>query len=66
MPAETHQLGRDEDTACLADLWAAVRKEFGERGLGSEIDPDVLDPDMTVETAAAAMVRLLVGGDDGC
>ncbi len=98
MPAETHRLGRDADTACVvsllwallgdpgiddsnvagrtladldvddagvADLWAAVREEFGERGLGPEIDPDVFDPNMTVTAVAATMASLLVGGDHG-
>jgi hypothetical protein len=41
------------------DLWQAVCEEFGERMLGSEIDPDLLDPTMTVVTAAAAMAAEL-------
>jgi hypothetical protein len=57
--------GDDSGTATLADLgidgrgaldlWQAVCEEFGERTLGSEIDPDLLDPTMTVVTAAVAM-----------
>jgi hypothetical protein len=43
-------LGIDEGGAL--DLWQAVCEEFGERTLGSEIDPDLLDPTMTVEAAA--------------
>lgn len=63
MPVETHQLGRDADTACVVSLlWAAVREELGERGLGPEIDSDVLDPNMTV---TATMASLLAGGDHG-
>ena len=61
--------GDDSDTATLADLsidggaldlWQAVCEEFGERTLGSEIDPDLLDPTMTV--AAAAMAAELTNG----
>ena len=50
-------LGIDDDGAL--DLWQAVCEEFGERMLGSEIDPDLLDPTMTVVTAAAAMAAEL-------
>ena len=50
-------LGIDDDGAL--DLWQAVCEEFGERTLGSEIDPDLLDPTMTVVTAAAAMAAEL-------
>lgn len=50
-------LGIDDDGAL--DLWQAVCEEFGERTLGSEIDPDLLDPTMTVVTAAAAMAAKL-------
>ena len=42
------------------DLWQTVCEEFGERTLGSEIDPDLLDPTMTV--AAAAMAAELTNG----
>jgi len=62
--------GDDSGTATLADLgiddggaldlWQAVCEEFGERTLGSEIDPDLLDPTMTV--AAAAMAAELTNG----
>ena len=53
-------------TAELYDLWDAVREEFGERTLGPEIDLSELDPSMTLEAAAAAMVRLLgSSGDHG-
>ena len=64
--------GDDSGTATLADLgiddggafdlWQAVCEEFGERTLGSEIDPDLLDPTMTVVTAAAAMAAKLANG----
>jgi len=47
------------DDAGALDLWQAVCEEFGERMLGSEIDPDLLDPTMTVVTAAAAMAAEL-------
>ena len=50
-------LGIDDDGAL--DLWQAVCEEFGERTLGSEIDPDLLDPTMTVVTAVAAMAAKL-------
>ena len=50
-------LGIDDGGAL--DLWQAVCEEFGERTLGSEIDPDLLDPTMTVVTAAAAMAAEL-------
>ena len=53
------------DAADLMDLWAAVCEEFGERPLGPELDPGVLELDMTIEAAAAAMADLLAGGDDG-
>jgi hypothetical protein len=62
--------GDDSGTATLADLgiddggaldsWQTVCEEFGERTLGSEIDPDLLDPTMTV--AAAAMTAELTNG----
>jgi len=54
-------LGIDDGDAL--DLWQAVCEEFGERTLGSEIDPDLLDPTMTVAAAAAAMAAEL---DNGC
>lgn len=53
-------LGIDDDEAL--DLWQAVCEEFGERTLGSEIDPDLLDPTMTVAAAAAAMAAELARG----
>ena len=53
-------LGIDDGGAL--DLWQAVCEEFGERTLGSEIDPDLLDPTMTVVTAAAAMAAELANG----
>ncbi len=53
-------LGIDDGHAL--DLWQAVCEEFGERTLGSEIDPDLLDPTMTVVTAAAAMAAELANG----
>jgi hypothetical protein len=52
-------------TAELYDLWDAVREEFGERTLGPEIDLGELDPSMTLEAAAAAMVRLLPADNHG-
>jgi len=64
--------GNDSGTVTLADLgidggdaldlWQAVCEEFGERTLGSEIDPDLLDPTMTVAAAAAAMAAELTNG----
>jgi hypothetical protein len=56
---------RGVDAAGLMDLWAAVCEEFGECSLGPELDPGALDLDMTVETAAATMARLLARGNDG-
>ena len=53
-------LGIDEVGAL--DLWQAVCEEFGERTLSSEIDPDLLDPTMTVAAAAAAMAAELTNG----
>lgn len=53
-------LGIDEGGAL--DLWQAACAEFGERTLGSEIDPDLLDPTMTVEAAATAMAAELPNG----
>ncbi len=50
------------DNADALDLWQAVCEEFGERTLGSEIDPDLLDPTMTVAAAAAAMAAELSNG----
>jgi hypothetical protein len=49
-------LGIDDDGAL--DLWQAVCEEFGERTLGSEIDPDLLDPTMTVVPAPAMAAEL--------
>jgi hypothetical protein len=46
-------LGIDDGGAL--DLWQAVCEEFGERTLGSEIDPGLLETTMTVVTAAVAM-----------
>jgi hypothetical protein len=64
--------GDDSNIVTLADLgidggdawdrWQAVCEEFGERTLGSEIDPDLLDPTMTVAAAAAAMAAELDNG----
>lgn len=54
------------DAQGLGDLWQAVREELGERGLGPDLDPEVLEPSMTLEAAAEIMARLLGdGGDDG-
>jgi hypothetical protein len=50
----------DIDEGGALELWQAVCEEFGERTLGSEIDPDLLDPTMTV--AAAAMAIELANG----
>ena len=44
------------------DLWQAVCEEFGERTMGSEIDPNLIDPTMTVVAAAAAMAAELANG----
>jgi hypothetical protein len=64
--------GDDLGTATMADLgidgrdaldlWQAVCEEFGERTMGSEIDPNLLDPTMTVAAAAAAMAAELANG----
>ena len=51
-------LGIDDGGAL--DLWQAVCEEFGERTLGSEVDPDLFDPTMTV--VAAAMAAQLTNG----
>jgi len=53
--------GRLEHRDAL-DLWQAVCEEFGERTLGSEIDPDLVEPTMTVVTTAAAMATELTNG----
>jgi hypothetical protein len=53
-------LGIDDRGAL--DLWQAVCEEFGKRTLDSEIDPNLLDPTMTVVTAAAAMAAELANG----
>lgn len=50
-------VGVDADTVAI--LWEAVCEEFGERTLGPEIEPGVLDPSMTREAAAATMAVLL-------
>jgi hypothetical protein len=50
------------DDAGALDLWQAVCEEFGERTLGSEVDPDLFDPTMTVVAAAAAMAAQLTNG----
>jgi hypothetical protein len=57
------ELGVNADN--LLDLWESACEEFGERTLGPEIDPSVLDPSMTLEAAAATMATLLGGDDDG-
>ncbi len=51
------ELGVDADG--LADLWEAVCEEFGERALGPELEPETLDPSMTVEAAAEAIAVVL-------
>ncbi|HVX23412.1 MAG TPA: hypothetical protein VHB02_18870 [Acidimicrobiales bacterium] len=63
MPEDANlaELGIDDEPA-LWDLWAAVREEFGERSLGPDEGAEVLDPAMTLETAAAAMAELLDRG----
>ncbi len=44
----------------------AICEEFGERSLGPELDPGVLDVSLTIEAAAAAMASLLgARGDHG-
>ena len=53
------------DAVGLMDLWAAACEEFGDPSFGPELDPGALDLDMTVETAAATMARLLARGNDG-
>lgn len=53
-------LGIDDGDAL--DLWQAMCEEFGERTLGSEFGPDLLDPTMTVAAAAAAIAAELTNG----
>lgn len=53
------------DAIAMADLWAAVCEEFGERSLGPEIDPGALDPNVTVAVAAGTMASRLGHGSDG-
>ena len=52
------------DAAGMADLWAAVCEEFGERSLGPEIDPGALDTNVTVAAAARTMAGRLARDDD--
>lgn len=52
------------DAEGLVDLWEAVREEFGERTLGPELDPDVVDLTMTLTAVAAAMAALVAPGRD--
>ena len=56
-------LGIDDGNAL--DLWQAVCEEFGERRLGPEINPDLLDPAMTVAAAAAMAAEIASGGHRG-
>lgn len=54
------------DPEGLHDLWDTICEEFGERSLGPELDPGVLDVSLTIEAAAAAMASLLgARGDHG-
>lgn len=60
--AESRTLARPGvDAEDLMGLWAAVGEGFGGRSLGPETDIDVLDPAMTVTTAAAAMATPVAG-----
>jgi hypothetical protein len=43
-------------------LWRAICEEFGERTLGSEIDPDLFDPAMAVLAVAASRAAELTSG----
>jgi len=52
------------DSQGLVDLWAAVREEFGERTLGPELDPDVVDLTMTLTAVSTAMAALVATGYD--
>lgn len=52
------------DAQGLVDLWAAVREEFGERTLGPDLDPDVVDLNMPITTVAASMATLVAPGHD--
>lgn len=52
------------DPEGLYDLWDAICEEFGERSLGPELDPGVLDVSLTIEAAAAAMASLFGVRDD--
>lgn len=58
-PDSTTLADLDIDDDGVLDLWQAVCAEFGERTLGSEIDPNLLDPTMTVAAAAVAMAAEL-------
>jgi hypothetical protein len=42
-----------------------VCEEFGERTLGPEINPDLLDPAMTVAAAAAMAAEIASGAHRG-
>ena len=53
------------DASGVLDLWAAVCVEFADCFLESEIEPGVLDPDMTVTVAAETMTNLLGLGSYG-
>ena len=55
------------DAEDLGALWDAVCEEFAERSLGPELEPDVLDPSMTLEAAALTMAAVLMAAaSDGC
>jgi hypothetical protein len=43
-------------------LWRAICEEFGERTLGSEIDPDLFDPAMAVLAVAASRAAEITSG----
>lgn len=63
-PDHTTLVALGVDAQGLVDLWAAVREEFGERTLGPDLDPDVVDLNIAVTTLAASMAALIAPGHD--
>lgn len=47
------------DEAGVALLWDAVCEEFAERSLAPELDPELVDPAMTLRATARTMAALL-------
>ena len=63
-PGHTTLADLGVDAEGLVDLWEAVREEFGERTLGPELDPDVVDLTMTLTAVSAAMAALVAPRPD--